>query len=79
MIVWKKVNPQYQIFVHGVDLLAAEDGAIFATLYKDGEFVHHFNWTSEEKDLVFDTLCEAQEPENRTAWNKAHNLQVQNV
>lgn len=69
MIIYKKFSPPYTVFIHEID------GGTFPTLHhaKDGQ-IHHTQWSEAEKDLCFSALCESQEPKNRDAWNKAHNL-----
>jgi hypothetical protein len=61
MIIYKKLNPPYTVFIHGKDVMSADDGAIFATLHHAaGGQIHHSQWIESEKDLVFAALCEAQ-------------------
>jgi hypothetical protein len=76
MIIWKKTIPHYNVQVHGADILSADDGALFATIWKDHEFLHHSKWTDEEKDLAFTALCEAQDPDNQKAWAKSHTIYI---
>jgi hypothetical protein len=53
MIISKKNTENYRIMVHVID------GSMFATMYRDGVFIHRSEWTEEEKQLAAQAIAEA--------------------